>query len=695
MSSHTPQRASPQSRLQRFTRSLNSDPRVFAALVMIVVALAIGRSAVATRLDSFTLDEAYHITAGVSYVQRADFRINPEHPPLVKVWVGSLLTITGFRLSPLRVFQDKVEERSFTQEEVYLHNDPDSVQRRARAAMFALNGVLLAALALALRRSFGGDVALASTLYLAIDPTVAAHLPVVMTDLPVALLASTAVVYSACAFRDWKWNDLVACTVAMGFALGAKHSAPVFCVFIGAVGIALALLGRDAPGTSLRWIRVAKVCGMLAGALVILWGMYFFRFHESNGTGETFNRSLSDKISDVSSGPYRFVLNGLSAMHVTPRAYLWGFADTVHAGLEGRASTQFAFGHMYYAQAPWFFFPGIIAAKLPIGLSLLSIVGAGLFVVRRLPKEWTTPAAVLLGVGVCFLFVLKSGATYAGVRHAMPLLPILAVMGGLASYSAMTARNASLKIVVAAGFLAAGISALPVLRPWEYFNEFAGGASNGYLYFNDEGVDLGQRTKEIARYYHEAIQPAGEVPLLNYQIPRQERKARGIDWLGLDMQRDQARLTSRIFQGVVIIDGKFMDQRLWWNADSLRSAQPVARFGNVFVYRGTFDMSGSAARNLYFSGIGKEYARQPDFKAAEELLNESVQADPSAFFAYIELGNLALRRGAREEALRAYTNALNRAPEERSARQPIEQQLRRVSTEDLRRVPALRNPQLE
>lgn len=695
MSSHTLQNASPQSRLQSFTRSLNSDPRVFAVLLLIVIGLAIGRSALATRLDSFTLDEAYHITAGVSYVQRADFRINPEHPPLVKLWVGSFLTLTNFRLSPLRVFHDKVEERSFTAEDVYLHNDPDSVQRRARAAMFALNGLLLAALTLALRRAFGGAVAIASTLYLAIDPTVAAHLPVVMTDLPVALLASTAVAYAACAFRDWRWKDVLACTTAMGFALGAKHSAPVFCLFIGVLGIALALLGRDARGNRLRWVRFAKVCGMLAASLLILWGMYFFRFRESEGAGETFNRSLTDKINDVGSGPYRFVLNALKATHMVPRAYLWGFADTVHAGLDGRAFTQFAFGHVYYAKAPWFFFPGVIAAKLPLGLMLLSIVGAGLFIARHLPSEWTAPTATLLGAGVCFLFVLKSGATYAGVRHAMPLMPILAVMGGLASYAAMTARKVSLKIVVALGFLAGAFSALPVLRPWEYFNEFAGGTSNGYLHFDDEGVDLGQRAKEIARYYHEVIQPTGEVPLLNYQIPRQGRKARNIDWLGLDLKRDQARLTSRTFQGFVIVDGKFLDRRLWWNTDSLRAAQPVARFGTVFVYRGTFDMSGSAARNLYFTGIGKEYAREPDLKAAEELLNESVDADPSAYFVYIELGNLAVKREAREDAVRAYTDALKHAPEDRSVREPIEQQLRSVSTEDLRMVSALRNPQLE
>ena len=77
---------------------------------------AIVRSAIATRLDGFTIDEAYHIAAGVSYVRNADFRINPEHPPLVKLWVGSLISVTGFRLSSIRPFTDKEDERNFTEE---------------------------------------------------------------------------------------------------------------------------------------------------------------------------------------------------------------------------------------------------------------------------------------------------------------------------------------------------------------------------------------------------------------------------------------------------------------------------------------------------------------------------------------------------------------------------------------------------
>jgi hypothetical protein len=76
--------------------------RLFLLLVVAIILAAVLRSAIATRLDSFTLDEGYHIVAGVSYLQRADFRINPEHPPLVKLWVGSFISVLGFHLSPFR-----------------------------------------------------------------------------------------------------------------------------------------------------------------------------------------------------------------------------------------------------------------------------------------------------------------------------------------------------------------------------------------------------------------------------------------------------------------------------------------------------------------------------------------------------------------------------------------------------------------
>jgi hypothetical protein len=268
---------------------------LFTLLLLLLIGGAIVRSAIATRLDGFTIDEAYHIAAGVSYVRYSDFRINPEHPPLVKLWVGSLISATGFHLSNIRPFADKADERDFAEEDVYFNNDFNSVQRRARIAMWTLSGLLLLALAFAARRAFGPGVALGILLFLAIDPTVAAHLPVVMTDLPVSLLSAIAVVLTIRAFQDWAWKDLVACSMALGLALATKHSAPVFLIFVILLGAVLAFVQPISRLENGRSLRFAKLMAVAAGALIILWGFYFFRFAESNTGHEVFNRPLAEK----------------------------------------------------------------------------------------------------------------------------------------------------------------------------------------------------------------------------------------------------------------------------------------------------------------------------------------------------------------------------------------------------------------
>ena len=83
----------------------------------------------------------------------------------------------------------------------------------------------------------------------------------------------------------------------------------------------------------------------------------------------------------------------------------------------------------------------------------------------------------------CLLFsarVLSMGArTDTGIRHAFPLLVVLlSVFVGVAVEMALTSRSRQLKIPVALALLAAAVSALPQIRPWEYLNEFVGGSAN-------------------------------------------------------------------------------------------------------------------------------------------------------------------------------------------------------------------------
>ncbi len=61
-------------------------------LALLALALQAGLSLLG---DSATFDETAHLVAGYTYLDRWDFRLNPEHPPLGKMWAAWPLRITG------------------------------------------------------------------------------------------------------------------------------------------------------------------------------------------------------------------------------------------------------------------------------------------------------------------------------------------------------------------------------------------------------------------------------------------------------------------------------------------------------------------------------------------------------------------------------------------------------------------------
>lgn len=198
---------------------LSSAPRRSLGffLLLSVVLLGMLRSATGTRLDSFTVDEPWHIVAGTTYARGGGFHLNPEHPPLVKLWVGAAMP-EAFRLRAPIALSEKTQERDWVEQTLFFDNDASAAQARARVAMWSLHGILLLALGLLLWRAFGLAWAAGSLGFLAIDPTVAAHLPVVMTDLPLALTLLIAAIAagrwrrhgaghgSSLAGRRWDWR---------------------------------------------------------------------------------------------------------------------------------------------------------------------------------------------------------------------------------------------------------------------------------------------------------------------------------------------------------------------------------------------------------------------------------------------------------------------------------------------------------
>lgn len=671
-------------------------------VLLILIALCILRSASGTRLDSFTVDEPWHVVAGTAYVRTGDFNLNPEHPPLIKLWVGAAMP-DAFTLRAPTVLSEKTQERNWVEETMFVDNDPRKAQTDARLAMWALHGVLLLVLALLLWRAGSWVWAAGSLAVLAIEPTVGAHLPVVMTDLPLALTLSIAAIAAGLLASTWQWRWAIACGCAIGLALGAKHSA-----LPGLLGMDVVLvIALIAAWRSTRWRGVAsrafKLLACAAFALAVLWAQYGFHFHAGRDGSDAFNRPMADKIDELGSPAWRHGIDMADRLHLLPRAYLWGLADTVRTGMEGRGiSEHFVWGTIHQGKAPWFSWPAIMAAKLPLGVIGLAIIGAALLWRARLPASARWSALALLGTCSAHLIALiLSGSIWGGVRHALPILVGVAILGGGALALAWQRRARATGLVCASLLLAAVGMTIGEPRLWEYHNELVGGSDNGYRYFANEGLDLGQRFAEIRDFHDRVIAPSGLPVYSNY-------------WMG-DVQTRAAKLNVRkrveslddtnvdgLYEGWFIYTrSDTLPHPSWdWNPEEVfKDLVRVQRSGHVEIWKGRqrrpqTRASGMNARVIEY--IYKEGGS--DWALVAARLEEVAALMPQKIDSGIELGNAYLRLGQGDQAMIAYRRLLenDRMPVDAGVAEQLRVQIDRIaSSDDIATIEPLRNPWLE
>ena len=212
-------------------------------------------------------------------------------------------------------------------------------------------------------------------------------------------------------------------------------------------------------------------------------------------------------------------------------------------------------------------------------------------------------------------------------------------------------------------------------------------------------MDSGQRTKEIAAYYHQVLEPNGQVPYIDYSESHAEDDRRQVLSMQALWKAHPEADTSDVVTGTIIVSACYLQDRplsdLKLDYSPLLATKPVQRFGNLMVFRGTFLLPSPRASRLFYRALDAEYSETPDLAKAELLLSRSLEAKPKVYSRWIELGNILIQRGEREEAVRAYQNAKLYAPEGDQIIGPLSQQIQRVSQENLKSLTPLRNPELE
>lgn len=672
------------------------------ALLIGLVALAILRSHVGTQRDGFTVDEPWHVVAGVSYLRTGDYRLNPEHPPLVKLVAGAAQD-RDFVLPPLAPLAEKSQEREWVEDVMFMQNDAAAAQKASRVAVWAFHAGLLLALGLLLWRAVGLAWAGGTLGFLAIEPTVAAHLPVVMTDLPLALTLAVAVVAAGLMLEGWRWRWVGATGLALGLVLASKHSA-----MAGLAGLALVVaagaLGGWRQGRAREVVRrLGK--GMVAGllALAVLWGTYGFQFHAAPDGQDPFNRAMPDKIADLQIPHWRAAIRFADEWQLLPRAYLWGLADTVRAGVEGRGQpAHFVWGVNHQGAPPWFTWPSIVLSKVPLALLLMSV--AGVFALRSARPasagRWMLVAAA--ATGLVHLAALMSGqGTYGGIRHALPLVVLLALPAG-ALLTVAWRRRPVLAFAAAAPLVVALAMTVREPRLWEYHNELAGGTADGYRSFGNEGLDLGQRWPEIHAFYREVIAPEGGVLYSSYWFMEEQAIAAGVNY--------QRRVTGIDDENVAgIYEGYFvygMHETLpWpefgWDPEVVfKGLTPVKRLGHAIVYKGRQENPAGRAGSVYQAVVEHLYEEGGGRdEVVSQRLREVLARLPFHVGAAVELGNARLRLGDPAGAREAYSIPLKQtdAPVEPLVRAQLEARIAELSDPGVApgELPPLRNPWME
>lgn len=670
-------------------------------LLLLLALLAVLRSAVGTRLDSFTVDEPWHIVAGTTYARGGGFQLNPEHPPLVKLWVGAWMP-TEFKLRPPTALSEKSQEREWVEKTMFFDNDARAAQSRARLSLWTLQGLLLFVLGLLLWRAFGLAWAAGTLAFLMLDPSVGAHLPVVMTDLPLALTLAIAAMCAGLLAAHWRWRWAVACGLAMGLALAAKHSA---LAGLGGLGIGLAIAAlcgwRRGGWEVLRRGAQLATAGLLAVSL--LWAMYGLHFHAATDGSDAYNRPIAAKIDELKLPHWRASIAFADHYKLLPRAYLWGLADTVRTGVEGRGiGMHFVWGKVHYGKPPWFSWPAILASKLPLALIALLLVSLPLLVRTRLSARarWSL-AAVATACGFHLVALMGSDGIWGGVRHALPVLVGLAIVAGGALGIAWQRRSLPLLAGVAVLYLLAGAMTLREPRLWEYQNELAGGSADAYRYFGNEGLDLGQRFYEIRDFHDRVIAHSGESLYVDYWMGEQQIRAARLKFRKRVESLDDTNVAGH-YRGWFVYP--MSDTLPWpqWDWDPkvvFKDMRLVARFGYVGIWHGEMTRPQTRASALF--SIVSDYIYKEggnDWRLVSDRLEEVVVQMPQKVDAGVELGNAYLRQGRRKEAIVAYRRLLtqDKVPVEPTIAAQLKVHIARIeAAPEGAAIEPMRNPWLE
>jgi 4-amino-4-deoxy-L-arabinose transferase-like glycosyltransferase len=511
---------------------------VRVAGLAVIVAVAALRVAGTWSVYAATADEPQHIAAGIEWLGRTD-AVQHEpwrtvNPPVARIAVGIGPYLAGTQSTPF------LRDTLYTGPG-YLRN-----LRLARPGILPFLALAIVLTWVIARRAYGEAAAWVAAAALSCVPAVLGHGGLATTD--VAFTA--AFLLTMLALLRWIEEPTAARAALAGLALGlagaTKFSAIVLPLFAALAVGARRLLGPR-PGSGRRLLAQSPLVAL--GALLVVWAVYRFAIAAPASLWRP--EWLQDTVNACfPSERGRHAAQWLLAHRLpAPSAFLAALGLCAQEA-PGR-STSYLLGQLTQDGFPAFF-PIALAVKTPLPLAALAAFG--FIVVLRVGERGLRPREpVAGGVGpsqgptvdhergapeqrfralapaiaiVAYLAMVIPSRTNIGVRHVLPVFPLLAMLAGhgaVVAWRAARWRIAARAAAVAAAIWALAIpfAAAPDYLPW--FNALAGRNPDRVLIDSDLdwGQDLLRLERALADRHIDSVHIAyfGASDICRHQLP--------------------------------------------------------------------------------------------------------------------------------------------------------------------------------
>lgn len=490
------------------------------SLVIVIIMVAGLLMLGAARGDSAITDELAHIPAGYSYVRYLDYRLNPEHPPLVKVLASLPLLFKDLKFpTETAEWQNGVNEQwSLGTKFLYENgNDADKIIFWARLGPIILTLILTVLIYVFAKELVGRWWALLPAFLFAFSPAVLAHGHYVTTDLGAAFGVFIALWLYLKYLAKPSSKSLVFAGLAFGAAQLLKFSNGLLAPYFVLLVITVAVAGGRREFWKRLWLGFRNLILIFVIALLIVYATYaVFNFNQPAIKQAADAEFLLATINPRLAAEAVVWMSGVPILKPLGEYFLGLFMVLQRAS---GGNTAYFLGEV--ANTGWrHYFPVVFLLKEPMPSLIIMAVGfllgfgrclksikpllsKGLSIFRDYLTIHLSEFAMIFFVMIYWVVSIRTPLNI-GVRHLIPTLPFIYILAASAFkkwFNSIDTRFSFYTKTALVGLLLVWqLVIVGFSYPYyiAYFNQFGGGLDGGYRYVTDSNYDWGQDLKRLA-----------------------------------------------------------------------------------------------------------------------------------------------------------------------------------------------------